>query len=879
MTDKQQPKSGERRISRRKRVNLQAAQRIQESQAQNKPRKGVKQARRYQRKAKQEVSLAKQEYHMAKKTQAESISISREKLDQAQENYEISKKVHKAALKRNGGSRKTKVARKGYQTTRSTVESTIRDNDTLGEIAASRQKIRHNQATVRQSKKLAKYSYGFGKNVVGSVYNIGNRSYNLARGRGFTRTLKADRWETKLANRLKKVRGRLARSNVGKFTKGTSKTLSILTRPARAVLKNPLSAKAYFIMFLVAVVLAILSASNPPTAMNQDEFELNRSWLYLSKIDRDKSTDRVDYWTNIDDIVFYMNYRYGDYKLDERWTVNNQPGSDASKTYKDALSSIWDNLNSDVEHLKAMSDLYGKDSKISWLMLSKDDREEYMELLTESKELGRYLVYQELDNPFYLETDQVHYETPLSIIKRYGYTSKNKIYEGSQLKAATGQVLRAVFDGTISIKGDDLTIKSNDAQFTYKNVGGIRFKNGDEVKQGDEIGNVKSANYQEIFFKKLEEKGSKTKKAKWTYVNPGFYFQKVEYTQTTSVMTDLDISGDLAQRAKAIYNYIKKVEPQATDNGIAAMLGNFATESNIKAKRAEGDYLNPPVGASDSSWDDPNWLNMGNQEIYKGIYPNIVHRGLGLGQWTDTADGGTRHTLLLNFASGKNKKWYDLELQLDFMLHGDSPYYITILKGILTSNDDVNTLTRRFLVNWEGNPGDKLAQRQNSAKQMLTYFKQKAAIKSSGTEASSWNFPTGWESKLAFGKPSIASMTTQPGNSYPVGQCTWYVANRLVETGTVGNALSSNNGNGQDWVRNLVAKGWKYSSTPKAGAVCSTAGGFDYTYPAYGHVAFVEAVNDDGTFLVSECNYLEVKDKVHYRVLRNQPYYSFATPN
>ena len=66
--------------------------------------------------------------------------------------------------------------------------------------------------------------------------------------------------------------------------------------------------------------------------------------------------------------------------------------------------------------------------------------------------------------------------------------------------------------------------------------------------------------------------------------------------------------------------------------------------------------------------------------IYSGAYPNILHRGLGLGQWTDTADGSTRHTALLNYARTQNKKWYDLDLQLDFMLHGDSPYYQSWLK-------------------------------------------------------------------------------------------------------------------------------------------------------------------------------------------------------
>ncbi|RXX16205.1 CHAP domain-containing protein, partial [Streptococcus parasanguinis] len=128
--------------------------------------------------------------------------------------------------------------------------------------------------------------------------------------------------------------------------------------------------------------------------------------------------------------------------------------------------------------------------------------------------------------------------------------------------------------------------------------------------------------------------------------------------------------------------YLKKKIPNATDNGIASWFGNFATESNLTAKRAEGDFLKPPVGASDSSWDDESWLSIGGPAIYNGGYANILRRGLGLGQWTDTADGANRHTLLLNYAKEKNKKWYDLELQLDFILNGDNPYYRGIAKNI-----------------------------------------------------------------------------------------------------------------------------------------------------------------------------------------------------
>ena len=44
-------------------------------------------------------------------------------------------------------------------------------------------------------------------------------------------------------------------------------------------------------------------------------------------------------------------------------------------------------------------------------------------------------------------------------------------------------------------------------------------------------------------------------------------------------------------------------------------------------------------------------------------------------------------------------------------------------------------------------------------------------------------------------------------------------------------------------------------STPRAGAIVSFVGGTHGTPAIYGHVAFVEKVYDDGSFLVSETNY------------------------
>ena len=72
--------------------------------------------------------------------------------------------------------------------------------------------------------------------------------------------------------------------------------------------------------------------------------------------------------------------------------------------------------------------------------------------------------------------------------------------------------------------------------------------------------------------------------------------------QTTILPTIGQFGGDEFERAKAIYSYLKS--KGATNQAIAAILGNWSVESSINPKRAEGDYLSPPVGATDSSWDD-----------------------------------------------------------------------------------------------------------------------------------------------------------------------------------------------------------------------------------------------------------------------------------
>lgn len=835
--------------------------------------------------AKKDYQLAQKDYtlHQGPKPTAKALFFKQQK-DKAKLNKQVAKTIYKRAKKGDETYIPNRLKRRAKQgakmKARQDIERTMRDNDILGDWVKARQDIRQFHYQKNASKralnaggKLAKYSI---KHSYGQL----NRAYNFTRGRGFTRTPKEFSWEGKLTKKMRQMRQRAAQTRAGRVVKGTGRVAKVVSKPLRSILANPLAIKSYFLMFLIFTVLAlfmgILGGSGP---VQQDEFDLNQSWLQVSKRDREKSNDKVDYWTNIDDILFFMNYRYGsEWNPDSNWkegTGGELAGNLGFNHYSDSLNDLWNHLNDDPNNLKTMEDLYSPSSTLKWAKLTKDELEEYKELVEVTKEVGCYPSYQELDNPFYSEEEQA-YNNPLTILKRFGYTSTTEIYEKTQLKAVTGQALRAPLSGKVSIKDDTLSIQTDEAIFTFYNVGSLRVTDGATVSSSDELGKVTTNGYQTIQYQKLEEKETKDQKAKWTSVNPGFYFQSVIYNQTTSVLTTLD--GDLGPKARSIKDYLKKQLPNLTDNGLAAMLGNFATESNINPKRAEGDYLSPPVGASASSWDDEAWLALGGPAIYNGGYANILHRGLGLGQWTDTADGSTRHTLLLNYAKGKNKKWYDLELQLDFMLEGDSPYYITTLKAILTSNDDVTTLTKRFLNNWEGNAGDKLLERQNNAKQIHTFLTQ--TISGGGTLASSWNFPEDYRSKVAQ-PPSQAAMTTQQGSGYPIGQCTWYAYNRLVELGSITDLSGAYGylGNGQDWVRNLVAKGWKFSATPIKGAVVSVQGGFGGTYPQYGHVAIVEYVNSDGTFLVSECNVAGVQDKVHFAVWSPAFYYTFATPN
>ena len=78
-------------------------------------------------------------------------------------------------------------------------------------------------------------------------------------------------------------------------------------------------------------------------------------------------------------------------------------------------------------------------------------------------------------------------------------------------------------------------------------------------------------------------------------------------------------------------------------------------------------------------------------------------------------------------------------------------------------------------------------------------------------------------------------------NRFAYGYCTWYVANRRYIP-WLGNAI--------DWWPNARSYGYAEGQAPRVGAVMVTR------ESGYGHVAYVEAVNGDGTWTVSEMNFI-----------------------
>lgn len=742
----------------------------------------------------------------------------------------------------------------------------LEGDETLSDGVQKTEKVLRHYRQGKQSIELSKTGGRVAVNMTKRSYGLVNRSFNLARGQGFTRTPDELTLKKQLKRRYQKWTYKRKQLKAAKEAKQSSSVVMNLLRgktspkaAATALAHNPVVWMMSGLLLLMLMIVAA-AADVPNPSIKQTDFELTEAWVDMTKLDADHSTDGNQFFTNFDGVMFYMNEQFDDYDVngtlqtaDDETLSPDTPAT--APLAKDYLSDLWTALNGKAPgyDLTTMDDLEKK--KGSPYELSKDD----YDTMTEMQEA---MGYASLDGQltFPYATDN------LIVNRRFGYEGKN-LHSSIDTTTAENQPILAPLSGKITVNSaNELTIENADQEekVSLKKLDTSRLKTGDNISSGAFLGNSQS-NYLDI---KLEKYDADDKK--WKVVNPAFYFPKVTYTQMTTLAAN-DYNPDSKQlaSAQAIYNYA--MAHRGTLNGICAVLGNFQVEGGIDPTAVETIYDEPfTLGPRKKAAQDAGFLIADIDAAYAAKYPAITQAGIGWGQWTNERD-----VALVNFAKAEKKNWYDPALQIQFATAGDSPAAITALNNTLDGKvaKDIPTLTNYFLVNWEGNSGDKISERVGAAQNWYAYFTRASAGVSGKAEV---EIPSQYVGKLTEPAPNEQDVTGYPGNNYALNNCTWYVYNREYQ---IGNHIPSNLGNGGQWGQTAKAAGYATSSTPKVGDMASFSPGTAGSSTLYGHVAFVEYVNSDGSYLVSEMNVVDPgSGKISYRTISGTDGVTFIDP-
>ncbi|MFR0820060.1 MAG: phage tail tip lysozyme [Lactococcus lactis] len=274
--------------------------------------------------------------------------------------------------------------------------------------------------------------------------------------------------------------------------------------------------------------------------------------------------------------------------------------------------------------------------------------------------------------------------------------------------------------------------------------------------------------------------------------------------------TDVNTNTPQQQVAKTIWDRVLK--EGGTKEGAAALLGNNQAESELQ----------PSIIQSNATYNEA-----------KAMDTTLGGYAFGLAQW----DSG-RRVNLLNYAKSQKKSWTDTNLQVEFMFEHDGTDS-TLLKQ-LVKGTNVKQTTEDIMRKWErAGAVDSLSKRQGFAEYWYTF------MTTGGGSDITPDIPSGW----TLDKPINTSGYI--ASSYEYKQCTWFTWNRAKEFGIT---FSPFMGNGADWQHQA---GYTVTTTPIIHSAVSfsggqTVGGQWTADPQYGHVAFVEGIDSDGSVLISQ---------------------------
>lgn len=729
--------------------------------------------------------------------------------------------------------------------------SVLEGDETLSDGVEKVKKAMRQERLAKQHIELTKSGGRVALGLTKRTYGLTNRTFNFVQGKGFTRTPDDLKLRKQLKRRYQRfIYQKKLRKEAKQAKKSTSFVMNLLRgkispkEALKGLAHNPVVWIASLLLFLVLMIVAA-AADVPNPSIKQNDFELTDAWTTMTKLDADHSKDGNQFYTNFDGVMFYMNEKFDDYDVDGMLS-NGQ----SAKAY---LSDLWTALNGKAPNyeLTTMDELERKGAYV----LSHVD-------YTNMKQMISEMGYQALDGQlaFPYATDN------LIINRRFGYEGAD-LHQSIEVTTSENQPIVAPLSGKVTVNSNQQVTIENTTQeekVSLQKVDTSRLTNGQNISSSALIGKSLASTL-EITLQKYDD-GTKS----WKRVNPAFYFPKVTYTQMTQLAAN-DYNPDSSQlaSAQAIYNYA--MAHGGTLNGVCAVLGNYQVEGNLDPTAVETIYDEPfKMGPRKQAAQAAGFAIEKMDAAYAARYPAIHQAGIGLGQWTNERD-----IALQSFAKAQKKPWYDGGLQIQFATTGDSPGAITALNNTLQGKigKDLPTLTNYFLTYWEGNPGDKISERIQDAQNWQAYFTRASSSSSGKADVS---VPPEYAGKLTEPAPNEQDVTGYPGNNYALNNCTWYVYNREYQ---LGNHIPANLGNGGQWGISAKAAGYATSSTPKVGDMASFTPGTDGSSSLYGHVAFVEVVNSDGSFLVSEMNVVDPgSGKISYRVIASNVGITFIDP-
>ena len=269
-----------------------------------------------------------------------------------------------------------------------------------------------------------------------------------------------------------------------------------------------------------------------------------------------------------------------------------------------------------------------------------------------------------------------------------GNGRKNNYHDGVDFGTAqhNGQAIRAIHGGKVVDIGFRGTTQNDIGGYvvTKSSVGWyivyqefvfspsesdvIKVKKGETVEAGETIGILSSStgNVNHVHIGATKQVWSKA--ISNSFSSAGGWQDPLELIKkgitSGGSLGSMKLTGSQKQKLKTMVKALKKIDPKATNEGIAAIIGCWQFETGGKS----GDI---------------------NPEIVNSIGAK------GLGQWL-----GSRASALDAYAKKKGKSWKDPGVQIEFAYKGEGTLS-TLFRSVLEGKGSVSKLAYKFSHEWE----------------------------------------------------------------------------------------------------------------------------------------------------------------------------------